>query len=394
MHLDEGTIHAWLDGALAAEEAARVEQHAAECPTCAAAVAEARGLVAGASRILTALDGVPGGIVPKTGAAGSMASARQKQKRSLWTTLHLTPARAAAAAVIVLAAGSALVLRNAPNAERSAAQLANFTPDSAVILRPAAPMVLPHATLDTAASRTLPAPPERASARVMRAEPASKSEPAARRAVVGGGAAGRAGTVANAEKATPARASDELAVAAAIRRDSGSESIAAKKVAATAQSAVADNAARGAVAGAAPRAAAAAPPSVAGQRYGPARRLADARSTAGCYDVSGDSTVALPRRLWLDSSLAAQPAMLQRSGVQADAPIMERRGVSEVVNDARRSVAGGYWAPQRDGSIRLLLPAFGLNVDLLPTSPSTLAGSASVGGRSMTVTLRRADCGR
>ena len=64
-HLDEGTIHAWLDGALDAEESARVEQHAAECATCAAAVAEARGLIAGASRLLSALDSVPGGVIPR-----------------------------------------------------------------------------------------------------------------------------------------------------------------------------------------------------------------------------------------------------------------------------------------------------------------------------------------
>ena len=30
-HLDEGTAHAWLDGALSAEESARVEAHVAEC---------------------------------------------------------------------------------------------------------------------------------------------------------------------------------------------------------------------------------------------------------------------------------------------------------------------------------------------------------------------------
>src|SRR6476646_1925801 len=94
MHLDEGTIHAWLDGALDAEEAARVERHSAECATCAAAVAEARGLVAAASRILTALDGVPAGIVPKATALGSGRAQRMRRARSLWTTLHLTPARA------------------------------------------------------------------------------------------------------------------------------------------------------------------------------------------------------------------------------------------------------------------------------------------------------------
>lgn len=58
-HLDEGTIHAWLDGSLSADEAARVELHVASCETCSDAVAEARGLIAASSRILTALDDVP-----------------------------------------------------------------------------------------------------------------------------------------------------------------------------------------------------------------------------------------------------------------------------------------------------------------------------------------------
>ena len=44
-HLDEGTIHAWLDGggALAgdAARAREIEAHIAECATCSAAVAEA-----------------------------------------------------------------------------------------------------------------------------------------------------------------------------------------------------------------------------------------------------------------------------------------------------------------------------------------------------------------
>ena len=63
-HLEEGTIHAWLDGALGADEAAAVERHFADCEDCAARVAEARGLVAGASRILSALDDVGAEIVP------------------------------------------------------------------------------------------------------------------------------------------------------------------------------------------------------------------------------------------------------------------------------------------------------------------------------------------
>src|SRR5690242_7330430 len=119
-HPEEGTIHAWLDGALDAEESARVEQHVAECAACANAVAEARGFVAGASRILAALDDVPAGVVPRTGGNGGGGGAlgggsgTLRRPRSLWTYLHLTPTRAAAAAILIVAAGTTLVMRNKP----------------------------------------------------------------------------------------------------------------------------------------------------------------------------------------------------------------------------------------------------------------------------------------
>jgi anti-sigma factor RsiW len=95
-HLDEGTIHSWLDGALSADEAARVEAHVAECPQCAAAVAEARGFIAASSRILTALDHVPRGVVPA-------AAPVKWYNRAAWR---------AAAAVLVVAVGSLVVVTN------------------------------------------------------------------------------------------------------------------------------------------------------------------------------------------------------------------------------------------------------------------------------------------
>jgi len=95
-HPDEGTIHSWLDNALSAEEAARVESHVAECPPCAAAVAEARGFIAASSRILTALDDIPRGVVPAV-------PARKRDLRVLWR---------AAAAVLVVAGGSFIVMRD------------------------------------------------------------------------------------------------------------------------------------------------------------------------------------------------------------------------------------------------------------------------------------------
>lgn len=66
---DEGLIHAWLDGELDAAEAARVEQLVAEDAEWGAAAAEARGLIAASSRILGALDVVPGDVIPGGGRA-------------------------------------------------------------------------------------------------------------------------------------------------------------------------------------------------------------------------------------------------------------------------------------------------------------------------------------
>jgi anti-sigma factor RsiW len=95
-HPDEGTIHSWLDGALSAEEAARVEAHVKDCPECAAAVAEARGFIAASSRILTALDNAPRGVIPA-------AAPKKRVDPIVWRV---------AATLLVVAGGTFVVLRN------------------------------------------------------------------------------------------------------------------------------------------------------------------------------------------------------------------------------------------------------------------------------------------
>ena len=116
-HLDEGTIHSWLDGALSADEAARVEAHVAECPQCATAVAEARGFIAASSRILTALDHVPRGVVPA-------APPVKWYNRAAWR---------AAAAVLVVAVGSLVVVRNSEQDKVAATTISDSSRTSEVM---------------------------------------------------------------------------------------------------------------------------------------------------------------------------------------------------------------------------------------------------------------------
>ena len=116
-HLDEGTIHAWLDGALNEEKAKKAEEHAARCTQCAVAVADARGYIAASSRILSALDDVPRGVVPKTAPSAPALS-------SIKASRPMAPARQfyqpwmlkAAASVVVVATTGLLIARSRPSA--------------------------------------------------------------------------------------------------------------------------------------------------------------------------------------------------------------------------------------------------------------------------------------
>src|SRR6476469_1590986 len=99
-HPDEGMIHTWLDGELPAEEAAVFEAHAATCEQCKAAIAEARGFIAASSRIVSSLDAVPAGVIPVSNRPG----------KRMW---YSTPQFRAAAAVLIVAGASFLVMKPA-----------------------------------------------------------------------------------------------------------------------------------------------------------------------------------------------------------------------------------------------------------------------------------------
>ena len=151
-HLDEGMIHSWLDGALSADEAARVEAHVKECPQCAAAVAEARGFIAGASRILTALDNAPRGVIP-------VAAPKKRFDPLVWRV---------AATVLVVATASLMLFRDggekAQNATANTDSSGSAIGSSAVTgIAPAAPNA-DEAIKETAGPTSTTARPSRAAA--------------------------------------------------------------------------------------------------------------------------------------------------------------------------------------------------------------------------------------
>ena len=114
-HLDEGTSHAWLDGELPLAEREAVEAHVAQCALCAAAIAEARGFIAASSRILMALDAVPGGVLP----APQSPPAKNVRVPAKFT---LSRRWMAAAAVLVLSTVTVIAVR--PRHDDTRARLA------------------------------------------------------------------------------------------------------------------------------------------------------------------------------------------------------------------------------------------------------------------------------
>ena len=143
-HPDEGMIHAWIDGALMAEEAASLESHAAQCDQCAAAIAEARGLVAASSRILLALDDVPAGVIPLPVPKARAWYARNDLR--------------AAAAVLFVASASLVVARGRQDVSPRTNDVASLSMDTAA---PASASSIATTSTAAAEARTMAAAPAR-----------------------------------------------------------------------------------------------------------------------------------------------------------------------------------------------------------------------------------------
>ncbi len=100
-HVDEGTLHAYLDGELPSAERAALEAHLAECGTCRANLAEARALLERASALL-------GSARPVERPAPPFEQLRRGSNRSPWRVRRSF----AWAASIALALGIGYSLRN------------------------------------------------------------------------------------------------------------------------------------------------------------------------------------------------------------------------------------------------------------------------------------------
>ncbi|MFL5582113.1 MAG: carboxypeptidase-like regulatory domain-containing protein [Gemmatimonadaceae bacterium] len=257
-HPDEGTIHAWLDGALPADESARLEAHVAECAQCAAAVAEARGLIAASSRILSALDDVPGAVAlgrqPSALGRDDVVEADVVPLRS--PAPPVRPFRvsrrlmAAASVLLVVGVGSTLMFRGVDKAVVAGMSDARHSTDTSAT----SPMV---ATAPTMAPAIAPAAP-------MAAEAALPAPPTSSRAI---GPAATAG--AGAGQVSKAAANS------AARRESAADSLVASAAAPVATEVAAADARAPVVAELRGRLAAAPPPQAAPREGAVAQRAAD-----------------------------------------------------------------------------------------------------------------------
>src|SRR6267378_1436927 len=115
-HVDEGTLHSYLDGELSPDERAAVDSHLAQCATCRASLAEERALLERANAVL-------GAARPLERPAPPFEQLRRESNRSPWRVRRSI----AWAASIVLAVGLGYSLRGtAPEASPEADKFALY----------------------------------------------------------------------------------------------------------------------------------------------------------------------------------------------------------------------------------------------------------------------------
>ena len=149
-HVDEGTLHAYLDGALPPDERAQVEAHLAACAECQERLAEARSLIARADALLAL-------ALPGEKAAPPLHELR---RRPLWWQVRWPVAWAAS---IMLAVGLGWMVRGR-TIERG------YVAGSAQDTAPQALAVQQHLTDETRQVAAVPAPANRSRTGVLRQE--------------------------------------------------------------------------------------------------------------------------------------------------------------------------------------------------------------------------------
>jgi hypothetical protein len=161
-HPEEGTIHAWLDGELSAEEARTLESHVAECRECAAKVAEARGLIAASTRIVSALDSIPGDVIPEPLSLPERSAATQPRTQHTTRRMWYSSAQFRAAAAVIFVAGASLVLargRGGESVQRVMSTPSSSAPAEALENKaPEAPAPAATTPAATASQTTAPQP--------------------------------------------------------------------------------------------------------------------------------------------------------------------------------------------------------------------------------------------
>lgn len=205
-HIDEGRIHEWLDGQCDAETAAQLEALVRSSPSFAARVAEARGLTAAASRILSALDEVPGNVLPMrpSSAPGGARAVSRGPSRTLtrwsaiaavlavaatgvWVTQHKPSTLAPSTDVAMIASETATAAPETSRVDAAGAAAATAPLSAAAEAAANAPMTMaenaPMAAAQTAPPQQADAVPRAAAPAPMAAEARSAKAMSTERAV-------------------------------------------------------------------------------------------------------------------------------------------------------------------------------------------------------------------
>lgn len=226
--VDEGLIHAWLDGELDAAEAARVERLVAEDAEWAAAAAEARGLIAASSRILGALDMVAGDVIPRGGSAAP-ALGESRVPKPLVAPRRAVPNWMRVAAGLVLVAGVAYLGRGrtgiATDASAPAEVAAAVDAPKATLDRNEADASIAAATRSVAPATAVPpaepqavlAVPPSASSSVSQSVSQSVPQPAPAPPTAGAGVAGGVASASVTRSASEAKVVGEVAASSVER---------------------------------------------------------------------------------------------------------------------------------------------------------------------------------